>query len=432
MLAAIVLAGCSFHANGRADGGGPGSGDAAGDAFRPAIDAPAACASWQPHGFDPCMLGAPGSAVALDAGGSPYTYDTTVAGGTLFDSGGNVLLTSPLTLDQVAGPTLAVLSVDGFTLGSGALLNVIGAKPLLLASWGDLEIDGTFDAGSHLSETDGSAHVQQTTQLGAGAGSGDECAPGAGVGLDATADGGAGGGGGGALAGSGGSGGSGDTGCNSMQPCPRTGGPAGAALAVSPDVARGGCPGANTGLTGGGAVAPATTTTIALGGGGGGAVHLASPTTLTVSGGARLIAGGAGGAGAPQGSAVGGGGGGAGGYLFLDAPTVTAMGVVAANGGGGGGGAPFAGFGNFGADGQPGMAAAAGGAHAAGGSCGQPGGAGAAAAMATGAPGNAPPGTADACGGGGGGGGIGVVYVHAPTLFMPGGSMISPAATPVP
>ncbi len=72
------------------------TGDAGRDAFVPdLIDAPQAlCESWHPHGFDPCMLGAPGSGVELPAANSPYTYDTTNAGGVLYDSGSNVLLTS--------------------------------------------------------------------------------------------------------------------------------------------------------------------------------------------------------------------------------------------------------------------------------------------------------------------------------------------------
>nr|HEX4315938.1 hypothetical protein [Kofleriaceae bacterium] len=429
LLGTLAVAACHFHGGNAPDDSAPprdAGGDAAVDAFVPLIDAPALCSTWHATGFDPCSLGSPGAALELTAAGSPYTYDTTDAGGVLTDKMNQQVATSQLTLAQSGGPTLAVLSVDGFQLDTGATLNVIGTKPLLIASWDALLVSGTLDAGSHTTETDPTKHVQQTTQLGAGAGSASECTTGDGVpGLAAVHTGGAGGGGGGALVGGGGSGGSGDTSCadaqgNGKTPCPRTGGAGGLGLGV-PEVIRGGCAGAATGAAGDGVSAPATATTVALGGGGGGGVQLSARTTLTIGG--ELIAGGAGGAGAPQGSAVGGGGGGAGGYLALDAPMVTVTGIVAANGGGGGGSAPFGGFGAVGTDGAASNTAAPGGARNSG-TCGEPGGNGAANTSLDGANG----GSFDSCGGGGGGGGAGLVIVYS-NMFVSTGSTISPPVT---
>ena len=356
----------------------------------------------------------------LAVGGSPYVYDTTSEGGDLRDSSGTLLLHSPLVVRQSDGSFIALLSVASFDIDAQTTLSVIGSKPLLVASWSTLTIAGFVDVGSHTTEIDATAHIQQPTQIGAGADL--QCTNLAGVvGTDAVLSGGSGGGGGGGFQGVGGAGAVGDTGCTSA-PCPRPGGPGGMTLGATPTVIRGGCSGAASGAAGPGVTAPATATTVSAGGAGGGALQLAARLTMTIAG-QREREHGSAGAGAPTGSACGGGGGGAGGYLGLDAPAVMVSGTVAANGGGGGGSAPFADFGNVGTDGEPTATPASGGAAYGGGTCGLAGAPGAAGADPTGmtATGN------DACGGGGGGGGGGFVLYWTPSLNLSGATVSPPA-----
>jgi hypothetical protein len=90
------------------------------------------------------------------------------------------------------------------------------------------------------------------------------------------------------------------------------------------------------------------------GGGGGGALQITAGTSLTVNG--TVDAGGGGGGGGQVAQCSGGAGGGAGGGILLEAPTVSAPGIVTANGGGGGGGAStgyITGGGGSGENGQP-------------------------------------------------------------------------------
>jgi len=428
---ALCLVGCGFspHPAGNAPADASGS-DADIDAMLEVDavlgDAPEACTLWHPQHFMPCELGSPGPMQMLTAGGSPYTYDTTNGGGDLRDKTNTVLIHSPITLQQGDNTAIAVLSVAKFGVGAGAVLNVIGPKPLIIASWDTLDVIGEIDAGSHTTEIDATKHIQQTTQHGAGAMT---CASVATVaspsaatpGQDAAPSGGSGGGGGGAYHGGGGDGATGDQMCTGGFTCPRTGG-AGGNGAGMPAAIHGGCNGADSGKAGSSAQSPATSNTVAKGGLGGGGLELAVNGDLHIAGTVR--AGGAAGAGAPQGSAVGGGGGGAGGYLGFDAHKVEIMasGTVAANGAGGGGSAPFAGFGAQGEDGQPsGTAANGGGAN--GGTCGLPGAKGSSSSALDG---TTATGT-DTCGGGGGGGAGGWAISWA-TMTTSGGT-VSPALT---
>jgi len=429
----ILLVGCGFspHATtGSGDGGGGDDGTAI-DAAPPidAVlgDAPMACTMWHPQHFSPCTLGSPSPMVTLAAANSPYTYDTTNDGGDLTDKNGTVIAHSPITIQQSDGSPVAIYSLAKFTLASGAVLNVIGPKPLIIASWDTLDVMGDLDAGSHTTETDATAHIQQTTQKGAGnatcpaVSSSTAIASASTAGQDAVTSGGSGGGGGGAFHGNGGNGTTGDMNCTAGQTCPRAGGRGGGGATLMPATIHGGCGGAASGQAGPGALSPATATTLAQGGFGGGAIELAAKGDIHIAGTVR--AGGAAGAGAPQGSAVGGGGGGAGGYVGFDGHMVALMGTVAANGGGGGGSAPFAGFGNVGQDGQPSQTAANGGA-ANGGTCGLPGAKGSSTTLdgvtATGS---------DSCGGGGGGGGGGWVIAWAMMTSSTG--VISPSLTTI-
>jgi hypothetical protein len=432
----IGLAACGFtpsHA-GSGDGGGPldGDVDADIDAALPIdavlIDAPPVCASWHPVHFMPCLIGSPMPGLTLTMTASPYKYDTTTDGGVLTDKDGTVVVTSPLTIQQTDNSYVAVLSVATFTVGPNTLVNVVGPKPLLVASWGMLDVMGEIDVGSHTTETDPTNHIQQTTTFGAGAQSASCALPSSSTGPTlatagqiAVLSGGSGGGGGGAFHGNGGDGAVGDMNCTAPATCPRTGGPGGTD-GVMPTLVRAGCPGADSGAAGPGALAPATATTISKGGLAGGAIELAAMGDIHIAG--TLRAGGAAGAGAPQGSATGGGGGGAGGYIGLDSHNmVMTGGTIAANGAGGGGSAPFAQHGNVGQDGQASQAAATGGAAYGNAMCGLAGANGSTLANGALAIGN------DTCGGGGGGGGAGWVIAY--TTNHAGAGSISPAITVV-
>jgi hypothetical protein len=370
-------------------------------------DSFAACAGWHPEGFDPCALTIAAASVSLD--GPSYVYDSAM--GALYDADHRTVLQSSQTLQQVDGTLVAVLSIGRLTVSAAARLSAIGPRPVLIASWSTITVDGMIDAGSHLGVTSAPAHTAQTVQFGAGANQG--CAAGVGQdGLDATTTAGSGGGGGGGWQGAGGPGGRGG-GASAV-----AGGPGGQLVALAG--MRGGCPGGSSGAAGMVATPPALQGSRALGGAGGGAIRLVAHDSIDVHG--TISANGAGGAGAPTSSACGGGGGGAGGYIGFEAPTVSLAGTITANGGGGGGGAGVSGAGNDGGDGIAGTAPAPGGGSA---GCGQAGGGGAAAASLDGAA----AGNADTCGGGGGGGGgaSGFIVITSPG-YTPGGETLSPAA----
>ena len=430
--ALALVSACGFKPTaGGSNSSDGGDGDGMADVFveidAQVGDAPALCSTWHPHDFQPCDIGSPMGEVHLTAAGSPYVYDTSVMGGELRDKAGTVLMSSPLTLMQADNTFVALLSIDKLTIDAPVTWNVIGTKPLIIASWSTITIAGDLDAGSHETEVDMATRTDASSQVGAGSLDPGTCATRAGSqGFDAASTGGSGGGGGGAFQGAGGTGAVGDMNCSST-PCPRPGGPGGMALAAEPTSYHGGCPGGGGGKAGTGASAPADQNTIATGGAGGGAIVLAARMDIHVAGTVR--AGGAGGAGAPFHTAGGGGGGGAGGLIGFDGQTVEVMGtgVVAANGGGGGGSAPFTSgnaYGNLGTDGQPSLTAAPGGAAQSSG-CGLGGASGSAGGTLAGtlATGN------DACGGGGGGGGAGHIVVRAQTYTHGGSTVVSPSAS---
>ena len=372
------------------------------DVIDAAVDAPELCATWHPQGFDPCTLGAAMPALHLGAG--QYVYDTTLDGGKLTDSAGQLVAQSRLTVLQSDGSAVAVLSVDALAIDAGATLRVVGLRPLLVVAWSTAVIDGAIDAGSHIG----------MPALGANANV--VCAGTAGIdGTNASIMGGSGGGGGGGFQGQGGHAGSGGT-----SPA-ASGGRGGSAVATAPAAIHGGCPGGASGTAGGVAVPPATPVTQTRGGAGGGAIWLVAHDSIEIAG--SISANGAGGAGAQLGSVCGGGGGGAGGHVALEAPSVTISGTATANGGGGGGGGAVTDPGHDGEDGKADVQAAAGGALAAK-SCGRPGGAGSAQAMLAGSDALG----TDTCGGGGGGGAAGFIIIASPGYTATPTAKISPPA----
>jgi hypothetical protein len=356
------------------------------DAQPPSTDAtgpvPFDCRSWTgaPRHFTPCDLPEPGAALVLGAG--QYVFDTTT--GTL-----NGPSTTGIVSKVIGGNR--VISVERLTIGAAATLRVIGAQPLVVASWGAIEVSGTIDASSSGS-TPGAGADPVPVHCGTHAATAAQNAPE-----------GASGGGGGGFQGAGARGGFGDVGNAGLG-----GG------TVAPPLLLGGCPGASGGngdAVNGGA-----------GGAGGGAVQLTARQSLTISG--KVHAGGAGGGGA-TGSDGGGGGGGSGGMIGLESPSITVRSgaILAANGGGGGQGSNVI----AGGAGQPGGASAA---AAPGGTGGDsaPGGAGSAGLTLGGIIGQ----ESIEHGGGGGGGGAGYITLRGASRQVEAGAVVSPAATIVP
>jgi hypothetical protein len=396
------VAGCVFEQRGE-----PLTGDAAGlidanvviDANM--IDAPD-CTSWSytPQFFEPCLINPPGGVLELnipdnDPGNvTPYyLYDTTT--GVLHDPKGNQVAHDNQPWSQM--PTIRLLSVNSLEIVLGTTLRVVGDHPILIASWGTIDINGTIDVSSQ-------ANFPSGQDVGAGANQ-SSCAV-----TDAGGDGatsavltdgkgsGGGGGGFGAVGGIGGMAGGGPPGTS------------GAAQMGPPENLRGGCPGGRGGDGANSNVAPNSG---GEGGAGGGVLHLAARDTLHVLASGRLHAGGAGGApGNPdvglndQTYRAGGGGGGSGGYIGLEGDAVTADSgaVIAANGGGGGAGA-LNNIGTAGEDGKLDSAPSMGGTSP---DSSHGGNGGARGGMAPGSDGD---GLGGNHGGGGGGGGVGRIII---------------------
>ncbi|HEY2747147.1 MAG TPA: hypothetical protein VGL86_21135 [Polyangia bacterium] len=227
-------------------------------------------------------------------------------------------------------------------------------------------------------------------------------------------------------------GGGGGFGSTGAQGGDSTGGPAGGAAGSSYGDTRTYFGGGSSGGMGGGATGcGATEMTKGRGGAGGGAIQISSVIEVVDEATGGIDVAGGGGTRGCGSLASAAGGGGSGGLVFLEAPSVTVLGKIAANGGGGGG----AGSGNGNNDGSDGdngalSATAANGGQAGGGgflssSNGGDGGKG-----ATGGSGAAR--GANQENGGGAGGGVGRVWLRTPTGTTPvigGAALMSPAPT---
>lgn len=360
----------------------------------------ALCTTWIPRHFDACAIPPPSQ--PLDLTGD-WTFDTDT--GMLTPSVGVAIMPAGTKITQAGGIDAYVVSLEGLAIEANGTLRVIGSMPLIVASWQQIQIAGSIDAGS------------TPAQPGAGANPASECdlalVTSAQPGQIAVSTGGSGGGGGGAFGGRGGHGGIGD---NPQGPL----GGAGGAVRAAPTIVIGGCSGAPSGQAGPGDTGDPTAVSVA--GIGGGALQLTARVSITITG--RVLASGGGGGGAPAGSAAGGGGGGGGGFLGFDAPAIGWNGAtIAANGGGGGSSGPFAGVGVVGQDGQPSATQAAGGTAT---SCAEAGMVGGADITPDGADSTNP---LYSCGGAGGGGGVGFVLTWG-DLATTGSPMISPPAQP--
>ncbi len=371
---------------------------------QPGPDATPLCTLWQPANFQACALADPLGALDLSHAGV-YTYDTD--DGELRDPEGQKVPHTNQSIDLT--PQVRAISVNDFTLGANTSLQVSGTRPLLIASFGEIDIQGVIDVGAEVG--DSGVPAGQNPFACEGVGSSGNGGNGEG----------AGGGGGGGFAGAGGTGGEGNADGLSQRP----GGAGGLAVPSTPMTPRGGCDGALGGAGGsrGGAAV--------VGGGGGGALQLSAMVRIRIQGDGRLDGRGAGGTGGESGEAGGGGGGGSGGWLGLDAPIIVLSdaAVVAANGGGGGGGGGRA-IGAPGSNGEDGNLSAASASGGNGASTAQSiasaGGAGGAGATLAGTTVTATPG--DGAGGGGGAAGFVVVWGD---LSITEGAVVSPIPTAI-
>jgi hypothetical protein len=307
---------------------------------------------------------------------------------------------------EPGGPELAVMHLGDWTVSSGVTVRVVGNRPFVVVSSGDIVLEGVIDAG---------ARGQAPGAGGAGPGQGDGA--GGNGGHDDSQDSG-GGGAGHATAGARGS-----IGCSGF--CGGPGEPAGgvAGTAYGDVVVTTLAGGAGGGAGGSGTSGALPGCPPGVGGAGGGAVQLYTVGTITIGGsGGGILAGGGGGTrGGQSGTSCAssaGGGGGAGGVIYVQAERIELDGTLAANGGGGGSGAEpnVAGF--DGSDGTLSLSPAPGGADP--GDDSSAGGRGGAA--------SAPPapGADDDENGGGGGGAVGYIVLRCEDLEGDG------AATPAP
>jgi len=382
ILAALCGGGCSFDESNQVAASDeptvgtdarPGIDDAGADGS----DADLGCQNFASH-FDACSVNPTSGSIALNLPGT-YLYNTDDA--TLTDPQGTLVGHQSMNVAALQGD-IHVVVADAFLLGGESTLRAIGALPLAIGAFGDVRVAGVIDVGR------GGAGARDDCQASNGGDGGNE-------------NGGGGGGGGGGYQGAGGVGGEGNgDGINQGSP-----GSAGVAASI-PASPLGGCPGGDggDGEDSGG-----------RGGVGGGAIYLASATQIVIAGGID-----AGGDGADGGDETGlgfadagGGGGGSGGYVFLEAPSVTVSGVVAANGGGGGEGSGGASAGANGEAAALSTIPARGGAGSSG--SGSDGGAGSASATLNGTD------IVDSRNGGAGGGGGGAGFILiAPTQTVSG------------
>ena len=111
-----------------------------------APDGPDPCQAWspRPRHFDPCAIPAPSAALLLTAAGD-YVYDTDTR--TLRDPQNDTI--SHASGEIPGNPPVVVVSVDRFVVGGNARLRVVGGKPLLVASWSEISVDGLIDVSSN-------------------------------------------------------------------------------------------------------------------------------------------------------------------------------------------------------------------------------------------------------------------------------------------
>jgi hypothetical protein len=307
------------------------------------------------------------------------TLPLEFASSTTLDTSDSTTCT-PTTNAQAAG--WCVIAGTSLLILNGAQLRMLGNKPVVFATTGDMMIQGSIDVSSRGLATGGGANPSACV-----------------AGTNATSGNSSGGGYGGSFAGRGANGEGNDGGLGGVSPPIAT-------ISMTMPL-RGGCAGGPGGPVSGQSAA---------GGAGGGAMALLSRTQIVLTNGTLNASGMGGkvGGNVRQGS----GGGGSGGMIVLDAPVISTQGAsLYANGGGGGEGNDSA---NVGMPGSEPLGATMAGMGGFGTTQGGDGGTG-----SLGANGSAPPMNANASGGGGGGGGGGAGVIISSVLPLTGAN-ISP------
>lgn len=304
---------------GTGGGGGDGGTDAGG------LDAGRLEFPFTPTNFNPAIsLSLTAGNVVLDCGVSSFDSRTYA-----FDNWCSQTLPTPVIHSRTLRDDVVVLALRGLTLAPGSTLELRGDKAVILAVYGDADLQGLVDADA------------EKDVAGPGGSSGRYCNLSTGAAGSFLSS--AGGGGAGNLT-------AGSVGGNGTLPF--TFGVGGSLVPYGfPDPLHGGCSGGKGAVRNG-------ADTQASGGGGGGALQVSVAGRLTISG--RLSVAGGGGRGGTANKA-GGAGAGSGGGLHLEAQTLllTGSAMLLANGGGGGGGAESSSAGQDGADGRDGDTAQA-------------------------------------------------------------------------
>lgn len=364
-----------------------------------------------------CYGSASGLLGSLCFATAPITPLTLAAGSTVNTATIGAGNCTEIRAQTGGGPSLCVIAASTIDVASGAAVRVVGSNPIVLVAVQTIQIDGTLDASSRVSDLPGAT--------GAGARSAIACNA---AGIDGTTStngingGGGGGAAGGSFSGLGGAGGNGKG-----QPGALHGSPA---MPSSTTALVGGCPGGRGGHGNGNCPGVGVPCGGGPGGNGGGAIYVIAGGSITVGG--SIDASGQGGAGGTDGfnNSGGGGGGGTGGLIGLDAPHITVTGSVFANGGGGGGGggSTEVDHGQAGTDPTASAVAAQGGTGGLDNGSGTAGGDGGAGSVGKTVPGTGKAGTQVDSAGGGGGGGPGLVRVFGvPAASVTGA--ISPSPT---
>ena len=320
-----------------------------------------------------CIIG------GYDVCGLVPGLNLTFASDTIFDTDSNGLCK---LWPQEAGPDACLVYMESMTVTADGSLLLVGDRPLILVSRGDVELHGPVSVSSVTGER-------------SGAGSNGACVAPTPSGSSS------GGAAGGSFGGSAGPGGDDSNG--------NGGGISSPQISLPPHI-RGGCSGGFAAEV--------------FGGASGGGLSISSLTTISNQ--SEILANGAGGGGGHAFSGgSGGGGGGSGGMIRLVAPSVFNDGVIVAHGGGGGGGARLDdSYGTPGEDGNSAAMPAQGGPG--GGDGAGDGGNGSGFDDESGWVGFDSSG-AGGCGGGGGGGGAGFVVVGG---NLSGDGLISPGVHP--
>ncbi len=332
--------------------------------------------------------------VTLNCGTSKFNSDTN-----LFTNWCGRPTPTPRIVNRIGVQNIVVLPMAGFDLQDR--LELTGSHPVILAVYGDANIDGDLIASG-------------VGALSGAGGPADGCPFNLGAGGDGFVF--SGGGGGGAAYSQNGTKGGG------VQASALVGGNGGLLSVTQPEVTlRGGCSGGDGAIVTSGQVS-------AKGGGAGGGVQISASGTFTVNG--KVAANGGGGEGG-TGTRAGAGGGGSGGGIVLEASLLhlKSNAVLTSQGGGGGGGARNDDDGAPGANGHDNDASPANGGGGAGneGGNGGKGGASANPTLSTDGTTNG----ANVGGGGGGGGGAGRIYLRSAlsTCALDTGKLVSPTAT---